>query len=110
MKRTPSNRRRYLTAKELEKLIKAGRNGRYGRRDATLMLLIARHGLRVTEAIDLRWDQIDFSKGHLHVRRLKGGIHSVHPIQGASCGRYVNLGGSRSRNPLLCSPPSVAGR
>ena len=40
------------------------------------------HGLRVTETIDLRWDQIDFSKGHLHVRRLKGGIHSVHPIQG----------------------------
>jgi len=71
-----------LTADELEKLIKATRKGRYGRRDATLMLLMARHGLRVTEAIDLRWDQIDFSKGHLHVRRLKGGIHSVHPIQG----------------------------
>ena len=48
MERTLSNRRRYLTAKELEKLIKAGRNGRYGRRDATLMLLMARHGLRVT--------------------------------------------------------------
>jgi integrase len=75
-------RRRYLTADELEKLIKAGRKGRYGRRDATLMLLMARHGLRVTEAVDLRWDQIDFLKGHLHVRRLKGGIHSVHPIQG----------------------------
>ena len=77
-----SNRRRYLTADELEKLIKAARKGRYGQRDATLMLLMARHGLRVTEAVDLRWDQIDFSKGHLHVRRLKGGIHSVHPIQG----------------------------
>ena len=82
MERTLSNRRRYLTAKELEKLIKAGRNGRHGRRDATLILLMARHGLRVTEAVDLRWDQIDFSKGHLHVRRLKRGIHSVHPIQG----------------------------
>jgi integrase len=77
-----SNRRRYLTKDELEKLIKAGRKGRYGRRDATLMLIVARHGLRVTEAVDLRWDQIDFSKGHLHVRRLKGGTHSVRPIQG----------------------------
>jgi hypothetical protein len=77
-----SNRRRYLTKDELEKLIKAGQKGRYGRRDAALILLMARHGLRVTEAVDLRWDQIDFSKGHLHVRRLKGGIHSVHPIQG----------------------------
>ena len=37
------------------------------------MLLMARHGLRVTEAVDLRWDQIDFSKGHLHVRRLREG-------------------------------------
>jgi hypothetical protein len=82
VEQTLNARRRYLTENELEKLIKAGRKGRYGRRDATLMLLMARHGLRVTEAADLRWDQIDFSKGHLHVRRLKGGIHSVHPIQG----------------------------
>src|SRR5262249_32224669 len=71
-----SNRRRYLTADELEKLIKAARKSRHGKRDATLVLMMARHGLRVTEAVDLRWDQIDFSKGHLHVRRLKGGIHS----------------------------------
>jgi integrase len=57
-----SNRRRYLTKDELEKLIKAGRKGRYGRRDATLMLLMARHGLRVTEAIDLRWIRSTFRK------------------------------------------------
>src|SRR5215468_10491977 len=82
MERILSNRRRYLTEDELKKLIKASRKGRYGRRDAILMLLMARHGLRVTEAVDLRWHQIDFSKGHLHVRRLKGGIHCVHPIQG----------------------------
>ena len=82
MERIMSNRRRYLTQDELAKLTKAARRGRYGRRDATLVLLMARHGLRVTEAVDLRWDQIDFSKGHLHVRRLKGGIHSIHTIQG----------------------------
>ena len=77
-----SNRRRYLTADQLGALIKAARKGRYGRRNATLVLLMARHGLRVTEAIDLRWSQIDFSKGHLHVMRLKNGIDSVHPIEG----------------------------
>jgi integrase len=43
---------------------------------------MARHGLRVTEAVDLQWDQIDFNRAHLHVRRLKGGTASVHPIQG----------------------------
>jgi type 1 fimbriae regulatory protein FimB/type 1 fimbriae regulatory protein FimE len=78
----PTNRRRYFTETELPKLISAARKGRYGQRDATLILLMARHGLRVSEAVDLEWDQIDFTKAHLHVRRLKGGIASVHPIQG----------------------------
>jgi len=91
MEQKLSNRRRYLTADELAKLIKASSKSRHGRRDATLMLLMARHGLRVTEAVDLRWDQIDFSKGHLHVRRLKGGIHSVHPIQGDELRNFREL-------------------
>lgn len=76
------DRRRYLTQDELGRLISAARKGRYSQRDATLILLMARHGLRVSEAIDLEWDQIDFTRAHLHVRRLKGGIASVHPIQG----------------------------
>src|SRR4051794_30276512 len=47
------------------------------------MILIAyRHGLRVSELVALRWDQIDFTLGHLQVRRLKGGIDSVHPLSG----------------------------
>jgi type 1 fimbriae regulatory protein FimB/type 1 fimbriae regulatory protein FimE len=74
--------RRYFTEAELTKLISAARKGRYGHRDATLILIMARHGLRVSEAIDLDWDQIDFARAHLHVRRLKGGIASAHPIQG----------------------------
>src|SRR5215470_16186851 len=77
-----SNRRRYFTEAELGKLISAARKGRWGQRDATLVLLMARHGLRVSETVDLSWDQIDFTRAHLHVRRLKGGIASVHPLQG----------------------------
>jgi integrase len=77
-----NNRRQYFTESELGKLIGAARKGRYGHRDATLILIMARHGLRVTEAVDLQWDQIDFTRAHLHVRRLKGGIASVHPIKG----------------------------
>jgi hypothetical protein len=41
--------------------------------------------------VDLRWDQIDFAKGHLHVRRLKGGIHSVHPLQGDELRNFRQL-------------------
>src|SRR5215469_13066288 len=77
-----NNRQRYLTEAQLSQLIKAAHKGRYGQRDGTLVLIMARHGLRVTETVDLRWDQVDFAKGHLHIRRLKNGIDSVHTVQG----------------------------
>lgn len=77
-RRTPP----YLTAAEVERLMKAARDGRWGHRDATLILLMVRHGLRVTEAVELEWDQIDFDKNHLHVSRLKNGSSSIHPLLG----------------------------
>jgi integrase len=47
------------------------------------MILVAfRHGLRVSELVDLRWDQIDFATATLHVRRLKKGTPGTHPILG----------------------------
>ena len=82
MEQKLSNRRRYLTANELEKLIKAARKGRYGKRDAALVLIMARHGLRVTETVDLRWDQIDFNRAEMHIRRVKNGSPATHPIPG----------------------------
>src|SRR3712207_2648892 len=67
--------REYLTAKEVERLMAAPRDrgGRYGHRDATLILLSYRHGLRAGELVSLRWDQLDFHQGLFHVRRLKNG-------------------------------------
>ena len=46
------------------------------------MLLAFRHGLRPGEVVDLRWDQIDFKAASLHVRRLKNGTPSTHPLTG----------------------------
>jgi hypothetical protein len=46
---------------------------RHGHRDATIILLAFRHGLRAAELCDLRWDQIEFSAAVLHVRRVKNG-------------------------------------
>ena len=43
----------YLTLAEIDKLTKAARDGRYGHRDATLILIAFRHGLRATEICDL---------------------------------------------------------
>jgi len=75
--------REYLTPEEVEALIKAAkRAGRHGHRDATLILIAYRHGLRVSELIALRWDQVDFKAGRLHVVRLKNGSPSTHPLRG----------------------------
>src|SRR6516165_10016554 len=75
--------REYLTPAEVEKLIKAARDGRYGHRDATLILIAFRHGLRASEICNLEWSQVEFSRSaSLHVRRAKNGKPSVHPLRG----------------------------
>jgi integrase len=75
--------REYLTGKEVEKFIKVARDGRYGHRDGTLILVAFRHGLRATEICDLEWSQVEFGRSaSLHVRRAKNGKPSVHPLRG----------------------------
>jgi integrase len=75
--------REHLTPKEVESLIDAVGGNRWGQRDATMILLAYRHGLRAAELIDLRWDQVDFDQAVLHVRRVKNGIPSTHPLTGS---------------------------
>ena len=74
--------REHLTETEVGKLIKAAGKNRWGHRDATMILVAYRHGLRVSELVDLRWDQMDFAHARLHVRRVKQGTPSTHPIIG----------------------------
>lgn len=75
--------REYLTGAEVEKLIAAAKRNRWGHRDATMILLCFRHGLRASEIVDLRWEQVDLGRNAaLHVRRVKQGLPSVHPLQG----------------------------
>src|SRR5215472_11973781 len=65
--------REYLTEAEVERLMAAARKNRWGDRDATMILVAYRHGLRASEVVDLRWDQVDFRTAALHVRRAKQG-------------------------------------
>ena len=51
-------------------------------RDATMVLIAFRHGLRASELVDLRWDQVDLEHALLHVRRLKSGSPATHPLTG----------------------------
>ena len=74
--------REHLTDGEVTQLIDAAKLNRWGQRDATMILVAYRHGLRVSELVDLRWDQIDFDHATLHVRRAKKGTPATHPIIG----------------------------
>jgi type 1 fimbriae regulatory protein FimB/type 1 fimbriae regulatory protein FimE len=73
--------RRYLRPDEAHRLIDAaGKRGRYPFRDKVLIRLVYRHGLRASEAVDMRWSQLDLDAGTLHVVRLKGSIDSTHSL------------------------------
>jgi type 1 fimbriae regulatory protein FimB/type 1 fimbriae regulatory protein FimE len=73
--------REHLTEAEMTKLLAALRQNRHGHRDWLIALLIYRHGLRVSEACDLRWDDIDPPKRTITIRRLKGSTDSVHYLE-----------------------------
>jgi integrase len=74
--------REHLTETEVIKLIEAAKGNRYGHRDTTMILVTYRHGLRASEICDLRWEQFDFTSATLHVRRVKHGKPSTHPLCG----------------------------
>ena len=74
--------REHLTEREVEKLIEAAKGNRWGQRDATMILMAFRHGLRASELCELQWSDVEFESGTLHLRRAKGGATSTHPLLG----------------------------
>jgi type 1 fimbriae regulatory protein FimE len=75
--------REYLTEAEVDQLVKAAKKrGRYGHRDATMILMAYHHGLRVSELVALQWTQVDFEGAWIHINRLKEGRPSDHPLSG----------------------------
>ena len=74
--------REHLTEREVEKLIQAAKGNRWGQRDSTMILIAFRHGLRASELCGLQWSDVEFESGTLHLRRVKGGATSTHPLLG----------------------------
>jgi integrase len=70
--------RQWLTEDEVERLIKGASN----ERDRAMVLVAYRHGLRVSELVNLQWRQVDLDGGRIQVERLKGGESGVHPLSG----------------------------
>ena len=73
--------RKHLTAAEVDKLIAATRGSRNDARHRCLLLLMFRHGLRVSEACGLDLSQVDTESRVLHVARLKKGLSTTHPLR-----------------------------
>lgn len=75
--------REHLTPTEVESVMVAAKKmGRHGHRDATMILLAFRHGLRVSELLALQWEHIDLKLGHIYVNRRKNGISTTQPLFG----------------------------
>jgi integrase len=74
--------REHLTEREIEKLIGAAKANRHGHRDATMVLICFRHGLRASELCELQWSDVEFESASLHLRRAKGGTTGTHPLLG----------------------------
>jgi type 1 fimbriae regulatory protein FimB len=72
----------FLTPTEIDTLLDAAKRSRHGARDYLLGLMMYRHGLRVSEAISLRRDEVNLDHARLWVRRLKNGLSVEQPIVG----------------------------
>ncbi len=82
-KKSEVRSREHLTPREVERLINSAKSlSKHGHRDATLILLAYRHGLRVSELVALRWNKVDLKQRLLHVSRFRNGIASTHPLRG----------------------------
>jgi type 1 fimbriae regulatory protein FimB len=76
------NDHKHLSGREFERLLEAVKGRRNEARDRCLLLLMFRHGLRVSEACGLVLEQVDVESRILHVARLKGGLSTPHPLRG----------------------------
>lgn len=74
------NRRRFLTAREVQAMMKAVRHGQTGERDYCLILLAFRHGMRISELLNLHYRDFDLYEGRINIRRLKNGFSTIHRL------------------------------
>ena len=105
--------REHLTEREVDQLIEAARGNRWGQRDATMLLIAFRHGLRASELVGLQSSDVEFETAIIHLRRAKGGTTSTHPLLGDEL-RALRVLKREAKSPFIFvsergAPFSVAG-
>jgi type 1 fimbriae regulatory protein FimB/type 1 fimbriae regulatory protein FimE len=93
--------REHLTEREVNKLITAAKSNRWCQRDATMILIAFRHGLRASELCGLQWSDVEFETGTLHLRRAKGGVTSTHPLLGDELRALRTLKKNSGQSPFI---------
>ena len=100
--------REHLTESEIDRLMTVARqDSRYGHRDSTAILVAFRHGLRASELCDLQWDQIDFARKTIRIRRAKNGDPSTHYLSNSELRALRRLQRENLSGPP-CRPPRKA--
>lgn len=75
-------RQDYLSPPDMERLLTSAKKGRHGIRDQLLLMMMYRHGLRVSEATALRRADVDLGQARIWVSRLKNGLSVEQPVSG----------------------------
>ncbi len=100
-KKSSSSEREYLRISEVKAMMSAAKKvGRHGVRDAAIILLMFRHGLRTAELVALKWLQVDLVGGYIEVRRAKHGHDSIHPLRSPEQGSLTSNSQELSRYPI----------
>lgn len=74
------DKRKYLTSDEIEKLMKATAKTRHPLRNKTIILMLYRHGLRVSELCSLMWSDVNLETQKIYIKRAKGSKSGTHPL------------------------------